>query len=73
MPLPYKLLRNLHLAASPLIGAFVYSGALRANDTFLAIVQWGVFPLVATAGLAMWLGPRLARLARLGRASGARN
>jgi hypothetical protein len=70
MPLPYKLLRNLHLAASPLIGAFVYSGALRANDTFLAIVQWGVFPLVAAAGLAMWLGPRLTRL---GRASGARN
>ena len=73
MPLPYKLLRNLHLAASPFIGGFVYSGALRANDTFLAIVQWGVFPLVAAAGLAMWLGPRLARLARLGRASGARN
>ena len=70
MQLPYWLLRNLHLAVSPFIGAFVYSGALRANETFLAIVQWGVFPLVAAAGLAMWLGPRLARL---GRASGARN
>ena len=61
MPLPYKLIRNLHLAASPVIGAFVYSGALRDNATFLALVQWVVFPLVAAAGLALWLGPRLAR------------
>ena len=61
MPLPFKLLRNLHLAASPVIGAFVYSGALRDNATFLALVQWVVFPLVAAAGLALWLGPRLAR------------
>ena len=66
MPLPYKLLRNLHLAASPFFGAFVYSGALRANETFLAIVQWGVFPLVAAAGLAMWLCPRLVRRPRAG-------
>jgi hypothetical protein len=66
MQLPYKLLRNLHLAASPFIGAFVYSGELRANDTFLAIVQRGVFPLVAAAGIAMWLGPRLARRIRAG-------
>ena len=64
MPLPYKLLRNLHLAASPFIGAFVYSGALRANDTFAAVVQWGVFPLMAAGGLALWLSPRLARRAR---------
>lgn len=61
MQLPFKLLRNLHLAASPVIGAFVYSGALRDNATFLALVQWVVFPLVAAAGLALWLGPRLAR------------
>ena len=64
MQLPYKLLRNLHLAASPFIGAFVYSGALRANDTFAALVQWGVFPLMAAGGLALWLSPRLARRAR---------
>ena len=61
MPLPFKLLRNLHLAASPVIGAFVYSGAMRDNATFLALVQWVVFPLVAAAGLALWLGPRLAK------------
>ena len=63
MPLPLKLIRNLHLAASPVIGAFVYSGALRDNETFLAVVQWVVFPLVAAAGLALWLAPRLARRA----------
>ena len=63
MPLPLELIRNLHLAASPLIGAFVYSGALRSNETFLALIQWGVFPLVAAAGLALRLGPRLARRA----------
>jgi hypothetical protein len=61
MQLPFKLLRNLHLAASPVTGAFVYSGALRDNATFLALVQWLVFPLVAAAGLALWLGPHLAR------------
>ncbi len=64
MQLPLKFIRNLHLATSPLIGAFVYSGALRANETFTAIMQWGVFPVVAAAGLALWLGPRLARRAR---------
>jgi hypothetical protein len=61
MQIPFKLIRNLHLAASPFIGAFVYSSALRENDAFLAVIQWGVFPLVAAAGLALWLGPRLAR------------
>jgi hypothetical protein len=49
---PLRLIRNLHLAASPVIGAFVDSGDLRPNDFFLALVQWGVFPLVAAAGLA---------------------
>ncbi len=64
MQIPHKLIRNLHLAAAPFIGAFVYSGALRANETFAALVQWGVFPLMAVGGLLLWLGPRLARRAR---------
>lgn len=61
MPLPIKLIRNLHLAASPFMGAFVYSSALRANDIFVAVMQWGVFPLMAAGGLLLWLGPRLSR------------
>jgi hypothetical protein len=32
MQISHRLIRNLHLAASPFIGACVYSGALRAND-----------------------------------------
>ena len=64
MALPTKLIRNVHLIASPFIGAFVYSDALRANEAFVAAVKWGVFPVVAAAGLALWLGPRLARRAR---------
>jgi hypothetical protein len=65
MRMPYVLLRTVHIAASPLIGAFVYSGFLRANETFVRIVQWGVFPLVAGEGLAMWLAPRVIRRANL--------
>ena len=61
MPLPFKLIRHVHLAASPFIGAFVYSDALRTNETFLAVIQWVVFPLVAAAGLVLWRGPRLSR------------
>jgi hypothetical protein len=68
MKIPHTLIRNLHLAASPFIGAFVYSSALRANETFAALVQWGVFPLMAAGGLALWLSPRLARRARTRRA-----
>jgi hypothetical protein len=68
MQIPFKLIRNVHLAASPFIGAFVYSGALRENDAFLSVIQWVVFPLVAAAGLVLWLGPRLARY-RAGRTS----
>jgi hypothetical protein len=63
MKLPHRLLRNMHLTASPFIGAFVYSGALRESEPFVALVQWAIFPLVASAGLALWLGPRLARRA----------
>jgi hypothetical protein len=64
MRLPHKLVRGLHLAAAPLIGAFVYSRALRDDEIFAAVVQWAAFPLLAAAGLALWLGPRLARSSR---------
>ena len=64
MQISFRLIRNLHLAASPFIGAFNYSGVLRSNETFLALIQRGVFLLVAAAGLALWLGPRLARRRR---------
>jgi hypothetical protein len=61
MRLSRDVLRWTHLAATPLLGAVVYSPALRGNETFLALVQWGVFPLAAAAGLGLWLGPRMLR------------
>lgn len=63
MRLPHRLLRNLHLASTPLIGAYVYSGALREMPAFAAAVQWVAFPLAAGVGLWLWLGPRLLRRA----------
>jgi hypothetical protein len=63
MRLSHRLLRNLHLATTPILGAFVYSSPMRENEVFLSIVQWGVFPLVAGAGLALLIRPWLARRA----------
>ena len=36
MRLPHNRVRGLHLAAAPLIGAFVYSRALRDDDAQMA-------------------------------------
>ena len=63
MKLSHRLLRNLHLATAPVLGAFVYVSPLRESSTFLAIVQWGVFTPVAGAGLLMWIRPWMARRA----------
>ena len=63
MRMSHRLLRNLHLATTPILGAFVYASPFRENPVFVAIVQWGVFPLVASAGLVMWIRPWLARRA----------
>lgn len=63
MHISHRMLRNLHLAATPFLGAFVYASPLRENAVFANIVQWGVFPLVAGAGLVMLIRPWLARRA----------
>lgn len=55
-------LRATH-GTTPVLGAFVYASPLRENATFVAIVQWGVFPVVAGSGLLMWSRPWLARRA----------
>lgn len=52
------VLRSVHLVGAPLIGAFVYSSALRDVPAFTLGVQVVVFPLIALAGLAMWPGLR---------------
>lgn len=61
MPLPYKQLRLVHLILAPLTGLIVYAPSLRSDPLFLGLMQFAVFPLVALAGLALWLGPKLAR------------
>jgi antibiotic biosynthesis monooxygenase (ABM) superfamily enzyme len=63
MRLSHRLLRNIHLATTPLLGAFVYASPLRENAIFVSIVQWVAFPLVAVAGIVMLVRPWLARRA----------
>lgn len=38
MRMSHRLLRNLHLATTPILGAFVYASPLRENPVFVAIV-----------------------------------
>lgn len=64
MRLPYSTLRALHLALGPLLGLFVHAPNLRNDPLVLGLVQFGLFPAVALAGLALWLGRRVARRAR---------
>ena len=43
MRLSHRLLRNLHLATTPILGAFVYSSPMRENEVFLSIVSGACF------------------------------
>ena len=61
MRLTHRLLRNIHVAATPFLGAFVYAGPLRESPAFVSIVQWGVLPLVAVAGMVMLIRPWLSK------------
>lgn len=63
MRVSHRFLRYVHMAATPLVGAFVYAGPLRESEAFVAVVQWGAFPLVAGAGLVLWARGLLARRA----------
>lgn len=54
-----KAFRYVHVSCSLLVGALVYSPTLRADSRFALLMQLVVFPLIAFAGCAMWLGPRI--------------
>lgn len=69
MRLSHRLLRNLHLASTPIPGAFVYASPLRENAAFVTLIPWGVFPRVAGTGLVMLTRPWLARRASGGNLS----
>ena len=60
-----KVLRWGHMAASLVLGAYLYS-PWSADPVFAAIVHYAVFPLMALSGLWMWNQGRIARLFRSG-------
>ncbi len=55
--------RVLHLAASVVLGAYIYS-PWGADPTFSVVVRFLLLPLLAATGLAMWQYPRVARAMR---------
>jgi hypothetical protein len=57
-------LRTAHLVVAALIGAYVYSPSLSGNAAFQALIQFGVFPVIAFSGIAMWQQARLKKLMR---------
>ncbi|MBL3705672.1 hypothetical protein GI582_23500 [Sulfitobacter sp. BDSS02] len=59
-----KPFRYTHLAVALLIGAYVYSPTLSSNLAFQALIQFGVFPIIALSGIAMWQQPRWMKLIR---------
>lgn len=56
-----QLLRWLHIAASAIIGTYLYS-PWSDNAVFAALTLYVVFPLMALSGLAMWRQAAVARL-----------
>jgi hypothetical protein len=56
-------LRFCHLAASVLLGTFIYS-PLRDDPMLIATIQYLVFPAMAGSGVWMWQQGRLSKLQR---------
>jgi hypothetical protein len=48
-----SLMRLIHLVGSALIGTFIYS-PWGGEAWFVALMQFGVIPLLGLSGLAMW-------------------
>ncbi|MBL8095259.1 MAG: hypothetical protein JNL73_13910 [Anaerolineales bacterium] len=61
-----NVVRLVHLAIAVLIGAFAYS-PLRLNDTFAAIVQLIVVPVLIVSGIVMWQQPLVIKWLNRGR------
>lgn len=54
-------LRWTHIIIAVFIGVMLYS-PLGTNDAYLALMRFGVFPLLALTGVAMWQQPKLGKL-----------
>ena len=51
--------RYTHLIVAVLLGAYIYSPTLNASAVYQALMQFGVFPVIALSGVAMWQQARL--------------
>lgn len=54
-------LRWTHIIIAVFIGVMLYS-PLGTNDAYLALMRFGVFPLLGLTGIAMWQQPKLGKL-----------
>jgi thiosulfate reductase cytochrome b subunit len=61
-----NVVRLVHLAIAVIIAAFVYS-PLRLNDTFTAIIQLIVIPVLIVSGIVMWQQPLVIKWLNRGR------
>jgi hypothetical protein len=51
-------LRLVHILASVILGAFIYS-PWRSNQTYAIAMSFAIFPILALTGLWMWQAPRI--------------
>ncbi len=59
-------LRLVHLIVAGLMAVFIYS-PLRLDDTFAAVIQALVVPIVVITGVVMWQQPLVMKLLNRGR------
>lgn len=59
-------LRLVHLIVASLMAVFIYS-PLRLDDTFAAVIQALVVPIVVITGVVMWQQPLVMKLLNRGR------
>ena len=57
-------IRIVHLIASALLIALVYSGALRASAEYVTFMKFVVIPVIAASGIGMWQQATISRLRR---------
>lgn len=62
-----RALRWLHVVGSAVLGIYLYS-PWGAEPALRTAVLFGVFPLLALSGAAMWLWPQIVRAGLAGRA-----
>lgn len=55
-----RTLRWTHIVTAALIGTYLYS-PWSANPVFAAVTLYGVFPVMALTGIAMWQQGRIAK------------